>query len=86
MTTAPRRPPVLLRWAGRTLLILVAAAAIAAVPLLTLGPPTRGRLYRQNERARFAPTLPHGILQLAGETFLLLLVAHAGRRWLRLRL
>lgn len=86
MTTSQRGPLVLLRWATRTLLILLVAAAIAAVPLLTLGPPTRVRWYRQNEVARFAPTAGHGIGQLAAEAFLLLLVAYVGRRWLRLRL
>lgn len=86
MTTSPGRPPALLRWARRTLLILIVATAIAAAPYLSLGPPTRARLYPQNELARFVPTLGHGIVQLAGEAFLLLLVAYVGRRWLRLRL
>lgn len=67
-------------------LIVSMAAAVAGAALLWLGPPTRAREYRQNEIARFAPTPGHGIGQLVGESGLLILVAYAGRRWLRVRL
>lgn len=70
----------------RTALVLLVAAAVAGIAFLRLGPPTLAREYRQNEIARFAPTLGHGIGQLVGETFLMVLVAYAGRRWLGVRL
>jgi hypothetical protein len=75
-----------LRWITRGLLVLAVAGAIAAVPYLWLGPPSAARHYPHDEVARFRPTAGHGLLQFAGEGFLLLLIAYAGRRWLRVRL
>lgn len=75
-----------LRWVARGLLVLAGAGAIGAAAYLWLGPPSAARLYPHDEIARFRPTAEHGLLQFAGEGFLLLLVAYAGRRWLRVRL
>jgi hypothetical protein len=67
--------------------IILAAAAVAGAALFWLGPPTMAREYHaRSEIARFTPTAGHGLLQLGGESFLLALVAYAGRRWLRVRL
>jgi hypothetical protein len=52
--------------------------------ILAYGPPSRIREYHQNEIARFAPSVGHGVGQLLGETVLLMLVAYIGRKWLRL--
>jgi hypothetical protein len=74
------------RLSGRAACIGVAAALVAVIPYLWLGPPSAARQYRQNEIARFSPTAGHGLGQLAGETLLLGGVVYAGRRWLRIRL
>jgi hypothetical protein len=66
--------------------ICVAGGVIAALFFLWLGPPSQAREYRQNEFARFAPTVVHGIVQLVGETLLLSCVVYVSRRWLRIRL
>ena len=67
--------------------ILVATSGIVSGLLLWLGPPTATREYRvRSEIARFVPTAGHGLVQLGGETFLLILVAYIARRWLRVRL
>jgi hypothetical protein len=67
--------------------IVLSAAAVAAATVLWLGPPTMAREYHiKNEIAHFTPSVGHGLLQLGGETFLLILVVYAGRRWLRIRL
>ena len=72
---------------SRVACIILSASAIAGAVCLWLGPPAMAREYRvKSEIARFAPTVGHGLLQLGGETFLLILVAYAGRRWLRIRL
>lgn len=86
MPTKPHRPWMGLRWLLRATIVGLAAASVAAAALLTLGPPSLARAYQQNEIARFAPTVGHGIGQFLGETFLLALVAYVGRRWLRIRL
>jgi len=44
------------------------------------------RYHVKNEIGRFSPTVGHGLLQIGGETFLLIVIAYAGRRWLRVRL
>jgi hypothetical protein len=76
-----------MRFILRAAAIALAAAAIAAAAFLWLGRPVLAREYHvRNEVARFAPTVGHGLIQLAGETLLLALVAYAGRRWLRVRL
>ena len=76
-----------IRLAFGAAVIVLAALAVAGAAFLWLGPPALAREYHvKNEVARFAPTVGHGLLQLGGETFLLVLVAFAGRRWLRIRL
>ena len=71
----------------RAAVIVLAAFAIAGIAFVWLGPPALAREYHvKNEVARFAPTVGHGLLQFGGETFLLVLVAYSGRRWLRIRL
>ena len=75
------------RLAARAAWVTLAGFAIAGAVLLWLGPPALAREYHvKNEIARFTPTVGHGLLQFVGETFLLILVAYAGRRWLRIRL
>jgi hypothetical protein len=78
---------MLVQLISRVALIVLSAAAIAGTAFLWLGPPTLAREYPQrNEVSRFVPTVGHGILQLGGESVLLVLVAYSGRRWLRIRL
>ena len=68
-------------------MIVLSASAIAGTALLWLGPPALAREYHvKNEVARFVPTVRHGLLQFGGETFLLVVAAYSGRRWLRIRL
>ena len=77
----------LVRLVFRAAVIVLAGFAIAGAAFMWLGPPALAREYQvKNEVARFAPTVGHGLLQLGGETFLLVLVAYSGRRWLRIRL
>jgi hypothetical protein len=71
---------------GRVACLCIAAALIAAFPYLWLGRPSRAREYRQDEIARFSPTVVHGVVQLLGETLLLSGVVYVSRRWLRVRL
>jgi hypothetical protein len=74
------------RWVLRVVLIGVAALVIA-MPLKTMmGPPRVERIYHQDEVARFRPTGGHGLGQLAGETFFVVLCAWGARRWMRVRL
>ena len=76
-----------MRMVARIVAIVLSGAAIAGAVLLYLGPPAAEREYHvKSEIARFAPTVGHGLLQLGGETLLLILVAYVGRRWLRIRL
>jgi hypothetical protein len=79
-------PRVGARLLGRITCFCMAAAVIAICPLLWLGPPSPAREYRQDEIARFSPTVRHGLVQLVGETLLLSGVVYASRRWLRIRL
>jgi hypothetical protein len=74
------------RTIARTALLLFASGAIAAAALGFVGLPSPRHMVRQNEIARFAPDLRRGVVQLGGETMLLVLVAFVGRRWLRIRL
>ena len=73
-------------WMWRSMVIGLAALAIATPIYLWLGPPTTARLYRRDELARFAPTWGHGLGQLVGEALLTALIVYAARRWLRVRL
>jgi hypothetical protein len=76
-----------MRFLVRAAVIALAGFAIAGAVFLWLGPPAPAREYHvKNEVARFLPTVGHGLLQLGGETFLVVLVAYSGRRWLRIRL
>jgi hypothetical protein len=76
-----------MRFILRASVIALAAGAIAGIAFLVLGAPSLAREYHvRNEFARFVPTVGHGLIQFGGETFLLVLVAYAGRRWLRIRL
>jgi len=81
-----RLAPSLLIALGRSVIVLVAAGAVAALAYAFLGRPSLAREYRQNEIARFTPTVGHGLGQFAGEAALLAAFAYAGRRWLRVRL
>ena len=73
-------------WMWRSLVIGLAALAVATPIYLWLGPPTPARLHRQDELARFSPTWGHGLDQLAGEILLTIVIVYAARRWLRVRL
>ena len=67
--------------------ITLSTSAIAGAVFLWLGPPAAAREYHvKSEIARFVPTAGHGLLQLGGETLLLILVAYGARRWLGVRL
>ena len=77
---------VVLRLAGRVVCICAAAAGIAIVPWLWLGPPSSARQYRRDEIARFSPAAGNGIVQLAGKSLLLGGIVYASRRWPRIRL
>jgi hypothetical protein len=83
-----KRPlaPSLLIALSRSVMVLVAAGAVAASAYAFLGRPSLAREYRQNEIARFTPTVGHGLGQFAGEAALLAAFAYVGRRWLRVRL
>lgn len=74
------------RWTLRLLIIAAAAATIGLGLRVVMGPPRMERIYRQDEVARFHPTGGHGLGQLAGETFLVVVCAWAARRWMRVKL
>jgi hypothetical protein len=67
-------------------ILLLATSLVSFALYMIIGEPSITRLYSQNEIARFNPSLGHGILQLFGEAFLLVIVAFIGRKWLRIRL
>jgi hypothetical protein len=71
---------------ARTMALTAATALVAAAMVLSNGAPTPQHLVRQNEIARFAPTLAHGLLQLLGETGLVVAAAWSARRVLNVRL
>lgn len=70
----------------RVCIITVAAAIITLVLYYLLGQPSVSRLDPEDKIARFRPTLGHGILQFAGETFLIAIVIYIARRWLKVKL
>lgn len=81
-----RPAPNVFKGLSRVSIVIMVTLSEAVVIYLLLGPPTPERLYAQDEIARFAPTVGHGIGQFAGETFLVALVAYVGNRWLKVRL
>jgi len=72
--------------AVRTLTLCVAVVVVAGAVYLVIGRPSPMRLVRQNEIARFAPAVGHGLVQFLGETGLVVLAAVIGRRVLKIRL
>jgi len=74
------------RWVLRSLWIAGATALVVVALRTVMGPARVERLYRQDEVKRFHPTGGHGLGQLAGETFLVVLCAWGARRWLRVKL
>ena len=68
------------------------AALALAVLVVTLtvyagnGAPTESRRHNGDEFKRFAPTLSHGIIQLLGETGIVVLIAWFARQKLKVRL
>lgn len=86
MTDPVRRRIHPVRWLVRLLILALGAAVVAAFAWWQVGPPSLARVYRQDEIARFHPTVGHGVGQFLGETFLLVLVACVARRWLKVRL
>jgi hypothetical protein len=78
--------PSLLHGLRRTALFFLCAGIVASGAYALLGRPSPGRVYVQDEIARFTPTFGHGIGQIAGETMMLGLIAYVGYRWLHMRL
>lgn len=72
--------------ARRILVLLFVALLVSAAAWLVNGAPSPERRVRQNEIARFSPSLGHGLVQLLGETGLVVVGAWIARRWLRIRL
>lgn len=71
---------------ARTLMIAAALAVVAGGMYLIDGPPMSSRAVRQNEIARFAPSVGRGLTQLLGETALLALATGVARLGLKIRL
>jgi hypothetical protein len=71
---------------ARTAVFLSAAALVFGGMYLSDGAPAARRRVMQNEVARFTPSFGHGLVQLLGETGLVLLVALIARRGLKIRL
>ena len=72
--------------AARSLMLIAAAVGVAGAMYAANGEPSAIRRVRQNEIARFSPTLVHGVVQLLGETGLVLLATWIARRGLKVRL
>jgi len=70
----------------RICILIVATAVVASVLYGILGQPSLKRLHAQDEMARFKPTLAHGMVQLLGEMFLIVIYAFVARKWLRIKL
>jgi hypothetical protein len=70
----------------RSGIVILASGLVSLVLYSIIGKPSLTRMYSQNEIARFNPDLGHGIVQLLGETLLLVIVAFIARKWLRIRL
>ncbi len=67
-------------------MIILATGIVFLLLYTTVGEPSLSRLDSQNEIARFAPSLGHGIIQLSGETILIFLVVFIARKWLHVKL
>jgi hypothetical protein len=70
----------------RILTLCVAVVVVSGAVYLVIGRPSPMRLVRQNEIARFAPTVLHGLVQFLGETGLVVLAAVIARRVLKISL
>lgn len=70
----------------RIVILVLATSFVSLVLYKIIGEPSITRLYSHNEVARFNPSLGHGIVQLLGEAFLLVIVAFIARKWLRIKL
>jgi hypothetical protein len=71
---------------ARTSLLVGMVAVVSGAMYVATGAPSPKRRVRQDEIARFAPTLGHGLFQLFGETSLVVLAAWIARRGLKVRL
>jgi hypothetical protein len=71
---------------ARSLLLIAAVIGVTGAMYVANGAPSAMRRVRQNEIARFSPTLAHGVGQLLGETGLVVLAAWIARRGLKVRL
>jgi hypothetical protein len=72
--------------AAHSLRLIAAVIGVAGAMYVANGAPSATRRVRQNEIARFSPTLVHGVVQLVGETGLVVLAAWIARRGLKVRL
>jgi len=70
----------------RVAILILAAAVVALMWYSIIGKPNLARLYSQNEIARFIPSIDHGLIQLFGEAFLIVVIAFIARKWLKIRL
>jgi hypothetical protein len=86
LSLRPIQAVAFLRSVARAIIVLVAAGFIIAVALAYVGRPKADRRYTRNEIARFAGSPAGGVVQLAGEGFLLLAVGYTARKVFRLRL
>ena len=82
VTLAPTWRHAIMRMA----MLLLAVAVVAGAMYAINGAPSSRRRVRQNEIARFAPTVGHGLGQFIGETGLVVLAAWFARRALNVRL
>jgi phosphoglycerate dehydrogenase-like enzyme len=81
-----RLAPTRRKACARLLIVVLATAFVGAAMYLANGAPSLRRKVRQNEIARFAPTVGHGLFQLFGETLLVVGAAVVARRVVKVRL
>jgi hypothetical protein len=85
MSKGLRLAPSLAHTLGRSLIVLLVAAAISGATLAVEGPPSAARA-RLERGAPYGPTFPFGLVQFFGQGALFGAGVVAARRWLRVRL
>jgi len=86
MSSGLRLAPTLAHLLGRSVVILLAAAAISGATLAVEGPPRAARARLERTGPPYGPTFPVGLVQFLGQAALFGAGVVVARKWLRIRL